>query len=113
MRTCKRGHEMPPVGLCKPCASIRASEFHARRVASETPEQREERLAKRRVIGRRFTANHPGAHARRMESPDGRHPRSAVRPLQPCGLGFYRDDPDLLVRASEYLRESRVNKAVS
>lgn len=70
MRVCKRGHEMPPAGLCKPCASIRSMEYHRRRVASETPEQREERLAQRRVIGRRYTANHPGIHTRRVAAMD-------------------------------------------
>lgn len=70
MRVCKRGHETPPEGLCKPCASIRSMEYHRRRVASETPEQREERLAQRRVIGKRYTDNHPGLHTRRVESMD-------------------------------------------
>lgn len=45
-------------------------EYHRRRVASETPEQREERLAKRRVIGRRYVANHPGRHARLVAGMD-------------------------------------------
>lgn len=68
MRVCKRGHEMPPVGLCKPCAAIRSGEYHARRVASETPQEREARLAKRRIVGRRFTTNHPDRHRRRVEA---------------------------------------------
>lgn len=69
MKVCKRGHERDS-GLCKPCAAIRAAEFHRRRVASETPEQREDRLARRRVINRRFNANHPGQHARRVAAMD-------------------------------------------
>lgn len=43
-------------------------EHHRRRVASETPEEREARLAKRRVIGKRYSASHPGLHSRRIGS---------------------------------------------
>lgn len=69
MKVCKRGHERES-GLCKPCAAIRAMEHHRKKVAAETPEQREARLAKRRVINRRYTERHPGAHSRRVAAMD-------------------------------------------
>lgn len=78
MRLCKRGHEMTPensyqppgrsYSTCKRCAADRSMAYHRKRVATETPEQREERLAKRRVIGKRYTASHPDIYARRMEA---------------------------------------------
>lgn len=68
VRMCKRGHEMPQSGMCKRCAALRSREFHAKRVAAETPAEREARLAKRRVVNKRYTANHPGLHQRRVDA---------------------------------------------
>jgi Recombination endonuclease VII len=125
MRSCKRGHPVLP-GLCKPCAKIRQENFTKRH-----PERHAEAVRRYKKTKYRNTAyGLPSGTVQEMEREQGGkcaicdevkplcvdhdHITNKVRQLlcNTCngGIGFLKDNLELVERAADYLRRHKENK---